>query len=124
MIIQNYNYYNLTGSVFNWTGNFYVVVDNSTIYAYDSSYITAYADNPLIDYDAVMTMSDRISTIDPIPNLIGVTNTYNFSSNSSYQTRTQLMNTIQLLENQTSILSNDYASLEEELKQSMITPIE
>ena len=116
MIIQNYHFYNLTGRVFNWTGNFYVVVDNSTIYAYESSYATAYADNPLIDYDAVMTMSDRISTIDPIPNLIGVTNTYNFSSNSSYQTRTQLMNTIQLLENQASILSNDYASLEEELE--------
>ena len=115
IIIQNYHYYNLSDDPYTWSGNYYVVVDNSTIYTYDSSYEASVADNPLINIDMIMSMSDRIYTIDPIPNLIGVTNTYNFSSNSSYQTRAQLMNTIQLLENQASILSNDYVSLENEL---------
>ena len=58
-----------------------------------------------------MNMSDRVYSLDPIPEYVGFTNSYTFgATNTPYQTRAQLLEEIEQLEQQiNSMLSTNDA---------------
>lgn len=115
LIIKSFSYQDLGDEYYRWTGKFFIVIDNSSIYSFSSDYETypnSVEDHPQLDVETIMSMDERVYSLDPISMYEGFTNVYNFGvSTNEIRTREALFATISSLELNITSLSNEIIGL-------------
>ena len=115
LIVKSFTYDDLGDDSFRYTGKYFIVIDKSSIYSFSSDYETSpnsYEDHPQLDVETIMSMDERVYSIDPIRIYEGLTNVYNFGvSTNGLITRTMLLETINYLESNITSLSNQISGL-------------